>query len=352
MCHSVYFYFPYVARDSSPLQVRPRCNGCRLPLPTRSALQSAFAATGWMRCFCCAAPVHERTVGKRGSPSRRWCWSTLRKPPPGWDATARETVAEATVQTKRVKHEEVLTRLNEYRIGREIGRGAYGTVLKARKPKQPEVAIKVAKRSALKRIRHGKGTALDSALREIAVMKRLSHPNVVQLIEVIDDPARDELYLVMELVTGGTLAEPIAKGQVSSEATLVRWMRDVALGLEHLHLSGVVHRDLKPENILWDKAAQRAKLADFGAAAICAEGPAGDYVRGTAGTPAFFAPEMCGDDSEMRGDESEMCGDDRTRARGYSGKVRPAYWWVVAGSASDKRACSHTSSMPVPVLTC
>ena len=291
------------------------------------------------------------------------------------------------VQTKRVKHEEVLTRLNEYRIDREIGRGAYGTVLKARKPKQPEVAIKVAKRSALKRIRHGKGTALDSALREIAVMKRLSHPNVVQLIEVIDDPARDELYLVMELVTGGTLAEPIAKGQVSSEATLVRWMRDVALGLEHLHLSGVVHRDLKPENILWDKAAQRAKLADFGAAAICGEGRAGDYVRGTAGTPAFFAPEMCGDDSEMcaddsemrgddsemraddsemRGDDSEMCGDDsemcaddsenrgddRTRARGYSGKVRPAYWWVVAGSASDKRACSHTSSMPVPVLTC
>ena len=231
----------------------------------------------------------------------------------------------------------------------------------------------MAKRSALKRIRHGKGTALDSALREIAVMKRLRHPNVVQLIEVIDDPARDELYLVMELVTGGTLAEPIAKGQVSSEATLVRWMRDVVLGLEHLHLSGVVHRDLKPENLLWDKAAQRAKLADFGAAAICAEGPAGDYVRGTAGTPAFFAPEMCGDDSEMRaedsemraddgemraddsemrGDDSEMCADDRTRARGYSGKVRPACWWVVAGSASDKRACSHTSRMPVPVLTC
>ena len=128
----------------------------------------------------------------------------------------------------------------------------------------------------------------------------------------------------MELVTGGTLAEPIAKGQVSSEASLVRWMRGVVLGLEHLHHSGVVHRDLKPENLLWDKAAQRAcKLADFGAAAICGEGRAGDYVRGTAGTPAFFAPEMCGDDSEMRADDSEMRADDRTRARGYSGKVRP-----------------------------
>ena len=102
-----------------------------------------------------------------------------------------------------------------------------------------------------------------------------------------------------------------------------------------------------------------AKLADFGVSDIQTGGQHKDYVKATAGTPAFFAPEMCGDDSEMRaddsemrGDDSEMRGNDRTRARGYSGKVRPAYWWVVVGSASDKRAFSHTSSMPVPVLTC
>ena len=72
---------------------------------------------------------------------------------------------------------------------------------------------------------------------------------------------------------------------------MCKWMRDVVLGLEHLHHSGVCHRDLKPENILWDASAQRAKLADFGVSAICGEGRAGDYVRGTSGTPAFFAPE-------------------------------------------------------------
>ena len=117
--------------------------------------------------------------------------------------------------------------------------------------------------------------------------------------------------------------------------------------------------------LLWDKAAQRAKHADFGAAAICAEGPAGTTCAAPR-APAFFAPGVCGDDSEMcaddsemraddsemRADDSEMHGDDRTRARGYSGKVRPAHWWVVPGSASHKRACSHTSRMPVPVLTC
>ena len=224
------------------------------------------------------------------------------------DAAARvQTIAEARVQTKIIKQKEVLTRLNEYKIGPEIGRGAYGWVVKARQGKQDEVAIKVMQRSVLKRIRQGKGSAYDGALREIAIMKRLSHPNVVQLHEVIDDPDRDELYLVMELVTGSTLAEPIAKGQVSSEETLVRWMRDIVLGLEHLHHSGVCHRDLKPENILWDAAGQRAKLADFGVSAICGAGRAGDYVRCTAGTPSFFAPEMCGDD--------------KTGARGYSGKA-------------------------------
>ena len=58
-------------------------------------------------------------------------------------------------------------------------------------------------------------------------MKRLSHPNVVRLIEVIDEPERDELYLVMELVTGGTLADPIAKGQPIAERRVCGWMRDV-----------------------------------------------------------------------------------------------------------------------------
>jgi len=279
-----------------------------------------------MRCFCCAAPVRKRTGETDGSPHRYWWW-IIRKPPPpprlNLDAAALrvqalyrghrareevQTITETRVQTKRVKQTEVLTRLNDYRIGPEIGRGAYGTVVRAKRDKQDEVAIKVVKRSVLKRIRHGKGTALDSALREIAIMKKLSHPNVVQLIEVIDDPERDELYLVMEFVTGGTLAEPIAKGHVSSEETLVRWMRDVVLGLEHLHHSGVCHRDLKPENILWNAASKRAKLADFGVSAICGEGRAGDYVRGTTGTPSFFAPEMCGDD--------------KTGARAYSGKAR------------------------------
>ena len=189
--------------------------------------------------------------------------------------------------------------MNGYSFGAEIGKGAFGRVFRARRGKGAEVvAIKVFERAAIERARRGrKGTGQAEVQREIEVMKRLAHPNVVRLIEVIDEPERDELYLVMELVTGGTLADPIAKGQPIAERRVCGWMRDVVLGLEHLHLSGVCHRDLKPENIMWDAAARRAKLADFGVSAICGAGRAGDYVRGTAGTPAFFAPEMCGDDA-------------------------------------------------------
>ena len=63
------------------------------------------------------------------------------------------------------------------------------------------VAIKILKRAAIERVRHGtnKGTGYEEMQREICIMKRLSHPNVVQLHEVIDDAERDELYLVMDL---------------------------------------------------------------------------------------------------------------------------------------------------------
>lgn len=218
-----------------------------------------------------------------------------------------QMTGEARVRTKSVRAKEVVTRVNDYSVGAELGRGAYGVVFKAKQGRQEDVAIKVLKRSVLKRIRQGKGTAYDGVLREILIMKRLNHPNVVRLYEVIDDPERDEMYLVMEFVTGGDLSEPITNKRASSEETLRGWLRDIVLGLEHLHHSGVCHRDLKPENVLWDAKGKRVKLADFGVSSICGEGRAGDYVRGSQGTPGFFAPEMCGDD--------------KTGARAYSGKA-------------------------------
>ena len=218
------------------------------------------------------------------------------------------TTTRATTRTKSINEREVLRQINDYSVSALLGKGSFGIVYKAKHAPTKQVrAIKVLTRSVLRRKRMGKGTAYDSVLREIVVMKHIWHPNVVRLFEVIDDPEHDELYLVMEFVDGGDLLEPIKKKKFTNEDTLRRWMRDSVMGLEHLHNSGVCHRDIKPENILWDKKAKRAKLADFGVSTLCGQGRAGDYVKASHGTPLFFAPEMSGDD--------------KTGARVYSGKA-------------------------------
>ena len=214
--------------------------------------------------------------------------------------------------------DDLVTQVNQYKMGKVLGQGTYGIVYQARgalrsastgtpQGAQLEVAVKVLNRSVLRRKKVGKGTALDGVLKEIGVMKKLRHPHCVQLFEVIDDKDKDCMYLVMEFVAGGDLNRPIKRGEAVSEATLRGWMRDVVLGLEHLHSYGILHRDIKPENILYDEARGRAKLADFGVSSISEGGQHKDYVRATAGTPAFYAPEMCGDD--------------KTGAKVYSGRA-------------------------------
>jgi len=190
---------------------------------------------------------------------------------------------------------EEITHINDYAMDKVLGQGAYGIVYKARGGEHGEVAVKVLNRSVLAKKKQGAGTALDGVFKEIGVMKKLQHPNCVQLWEVIDDPAHNHMYLVMEFIEGGDLAAPISRKEHISEERMRVWMRDAVVGLEYLHSYNILHRDIKPENILWDARAEVAKLADFGVSDL-AEGGHKDYVRATAGTPAFYAPEMCGDD--------------------------------------------------------
>lgn len=206
---------------------------------------------------------------------------------------------EMTNEAEVRKKNDTVTRVNDYRIGKMLGQGAYGVVLKASKD-HVTYAIKVLRRSILKRKRMGKGTAFDSVLREIQLMKQIAHPNCVQLFEVIDDEQRDELYLVMEFVDGGDLDFPISKKVFVPAEQLRQWTRDLTLGLEYLHLMGICHRDIKPENLLLDLKSGRVKLADFGISSLSNKGPGGDYMKVTGGTPHFFSPEMCGADMTGR----------------------------------------------------
>ncbi len=75
-------------------------------------------------------------------------------------------------------------------------------------------AMKILNRKKLNRIFISKNrTALEDVEKEIAIMKKLNHPNVVNLIEVLDDPSNDKLYIIMEYVMNGSLMRKLNKSR-------------------------------------------------------------------------------------------------------------------------------------------
>ncbi|EDV98551.1 GH22346 [Drosophila grimshawi] len=130
---------------------------------------------------------------------------------------------------------------------------------------------------------------LDRVYREIAVLKKLDHPNVVKLVEVLDDPLEDSLYMVFEWVKKGeVLSIPTDKPLPEDRAWSV--FRDCLLGLEYLHYQKIIHADLKPGNLLLTECGH-VKIADLG---VCNEFLGEDAIMSngsTGGTPAFRAPE-------------------------------------------------------------
>jgi len=168
------------------------------------------------------------------------------------------TSVRTTVRTrlKRSDTGTTIRSVNQYNVEGVLGVGAFGVVYKATNtledasPLEQTVAVKVLRRSILKRQRVGRtGSAFDSVAREIAVMKKIDHPNCVRLFEVIDDPAQDELFLALEYVDGGEVADLCKDGPLQ-ESIGRSIARDVCAGLAHLHSNGIVHRDIKPSNML------------------------------------------------------------------------------------------------------
>ncbi|KAK8869777.1 hypothetical protein IAR55_000345 [Kwoniella newhampshirensis] len=139
--------------------------------------------------------------------------------------------------------------------------------------------------------------------KEIAIFKKVNHPNVVRMKEIIDDPESSKLYMVLEWCENGEIRWKDDAGNPALTVGETRKIfRDTLLGLEYR----IIHRDIKPSNLL--RAADgTVKISDFGCshfsealrAAAAQPGPDGDaYVDDielakTAGSPAFFAPEMC-----------------------------------------------------------
>lgn len=140
---------------------------------------------------------------------------------------------------------------------------------------------------------------LDDVKREIAIMKKLSHPHVLRLYEVMDDPNVNKLYLVLEYMKCGDLMQMLNGDSKSyicdcmNERALWHVFRQVGCGLEYLHLQNIVHGDIKPQNLLVGDDGV-VKIADFGISKMLQPGEDQQTkLIETAGTPAFMCPEMC-----------------------------------------------------------
>uniref|UniRef100_A0A8B9LJZ7 non-specific serine/threonine protein kinase n=1 Tax=Astyanax mexicanus TaxID=7994 RepID=A0A8B9LJZ7_ASTMX len=126
---------------------------------------------------------------------------------------------------------------------------------------------------------------LERVYQEIAILKKLDHLNIVKLVEVLDDPAEDNLHMgksVMEVPTDSPFSEEQAR----------LYFRDIVLGIEYLHYQKIVHRDIKPSNLLLGDDGH-VKIADFGVSNQFEGNDA--LLSSTAGTPAFMAPETLSD---------------------------------------------------------
>jgi predicted Ser/Thr protein kinase len=115
-----------------------------------------------------------------------------------------------------------------------------------------------------------------------------SHPHVVTIYDVGEHDGR--VFMVMELMRGGTVGERLKAGRAIADETALRWLREAASALDAAHEAGVVHRDIKPGNLLLDEH-DRLAIADFGIARLAME----DQLTATGqvlGTAAYISPEQ------------------------------------------------------------
>jgi len=173
-----------------------------------------------------------------------------------------------------------------YDLIARLGRGGMGVVDLARDENGNKVALK---RLTLTGSASEIARSRQRLLREAEVLRKLHHPNVVGLLDVVDEG--DEIVLVMPYMSGGSLAERVAQHGPAPADEVERQARRLLGALSSAHRAGIVHRDIKPANILFDERGEPC-LADFGVA-LSRDQTHGLTVAGmVVGTPGFMAPEQ------------------------------------------------------------
>jgi serine/threonine protein kinase len=181
--------------------------------------------------------------------------------------------------------------IGRYEIVAEIGRGAMGSVFKARDPAVGRIV-------ALKTV-HATALAGDQSqeyrarfYREARASGVLAHPGIVPVFDVGEHEGAP--FLVMEFVDGRTLADAVKKGERFSLDRVCEFGQQIAEALGYAHRQGVIHRDIKPANILLTSrevyGSERPRITDFGIAKLAASEIT--TMGQLLGTPSFMPPEQ------------------------------------------------------------
>ena len=185
-----------------------------------------------------------------------------------------------------IKGLEPEAKLSDFNLLKELGAGSFGRVLLVQhKITQAKYAIKAIDKRNQANIQERRYFR-----REIEIMYRVHHPNVVKLFGHFED--NTYCYFIMEYIPGGNIYSLLPKNNIRTITTqqIASIMKDVISAvyfLHHMHPK-IVHRDIKPENVLLDQG-MRGKLTDFGWSNYMQ----GDMKRTTVcGTPVYLAPEI------------------------------------------------------------
>ncbi|KAL2259079.1 hypothetical protein VTK26DRAFT_7372 [Humicola hyalothermophila] len=180
-------------------------------------------------------------------------------PPP---VVAMADHAEETRRGQRSRHDhsrrEKQTKFGEYILGNTIGEGEFGKVkLGWKQEGGVQVAIKLIKKDQL----GGNPSRMAKIMREVSILKQLSHPNIVKLHKM--EESERHYGIVLEYASGGELFDYILNHRYLKDHAARRLFAQLVSGVGYLHKKGIVHRDLKLENLLLDRN-RNIIITDFG----------------------------------------------------------------------------------------
>uniref|UniRef100_A0A8C5UGY8 calcium/calmodulin-dependent protein kinase n=1 Tax=Malurus cyaneus samueli TaxID=2593467 RepID=A0A8C5UGY8_9PASS len=248
-------------------------------------------------------PQPARSPGNGDGTNERFIYPSLPYSPVTSPHSSPRLPRRPTVESNRVSITGL--QLNQYKLKDEIGKGSYGVVkLAYNEDDNTYYAMKVLSKKKLMRQagfprrpppRGAKAASegclqprgpIEQVYQEIAILKKLDHPNVVKLVEVLDDPSEDHLYMVLCCLCSPVMEIPTLKPLSEDQARF--YFQDLIKGIEYLHYQKIIHRDIKPSNLLVGEDGH-VKIADFG---VSNEFKGADaLLTNTVGTPAFMAPE-------------------------------------------------------------